>query len=206
VWSRANPLGSLRLLRSHHDLLRLASVSFLMQLGQMLWPSIFVLYTGYRYHWSPMTTGLMMMVGSSMGIAVQSFLVGPFVKRYGERGALITGLVSIMIAMIWYGTAPTGWLYIAGMPIGVLAGLMIPGLQGLMTRHVGPSEQGQLQGANQSLIGMASVLGPIIYGLSFAWTVRHPEWHLPGLGQYLAAAITGFAVFLAIGERKPRGT
>src|SRR6185312_15694274 len=37
VWSRANPLGSLRLLRSHHDLLRLASVSFLMQLGQMLW-------------------------------------------------------------------------------------------------------------------------------------------------------------------------
>ncbi|HEX2592249.1 MAG TPA: TCR/Tet family MFS transporter [Rhizomicrobium sp.] len=203
-WRRANPVGSLKLLRSHPDLWRLAIVSFLVQFGQMLWPSIFVLYTSYRYNWTPMTTGLLMMAGSALGIAVQSFITGPFVKRYGERTALVTGATSMMLAMIWYGTAPTGWLYMLGMPIGVLGNLMIPGLQGLMTSHVGPSEQGQLQGANQSIIGISSVCGPVLFGLSFAWAVHHPEWHVPGIGQYLAAAIMGLAILLAMGEAKPR--
>ena len=36
----------------------------------------------------------------------------------------------------------------------------MPGLQGLMTRRVGPQEQGQLQGANQSLQGIAAIIGP----------------------------------------------
>jgi DHA1 family tetracycline resistance protein-like MFS transporter len=56
-WRRANPLGSLRLLQSHHELLPLAAVNFLNQLANMMWPSVFVLYTGYRYHWTPAFTG-----------------------------------------------------------------------------------------------------------------------------------------------------
>jgi DHA1 family tetracycline resistance protein-like MFS transporter len=65
-----------------------------------------------------------------------------------------------------------------------------------MTRRVGPSEQGQLQGANQSLVGVASVVGPLLYGLSFAWAVRHPEWNVPGL-PFLLASLT-MAVCLTI--------
>ena len=199
-WRRANPLGALRLLRSHRDLLRLAGVNFLIQLSQMLWPSIFVLYTGYRYHWTPLLTGFVMMAGSFFGIGVQSFIVGPAVHRTGERGTLLIGMCAATAAFLWYGLAPSTVLYLAAMPISCLSGLMIPGLQGLMTRHVGPSEQGQLQGANQSLMGLASMLGPILFGLSFALAVRHPVWHVPGLGQLLAAAIMFLAIFLAIGE------
>ena len=56
-WARANPLGSLRLLRAHAELLGLAGVGFLFQLAQNVLPSIFVLYTGYRYHWTPRMHG-----------------------------------------------------------------------------------------------------------------------------------------------------
>ena len=196
--ARANPLGSLRLLRSHNELLPLASVGFLNQLAQMVWPSIFVLYTGYRYGWTPLFTGLWMMAGGAVGIAVQSFLVGPAVKRLGERGTLTVGVSALVCSLMWYGLAPTGPLYMCGMPVGALGGLIIPGLQGLMTRRVGPTEQGQLQGANQSLAGMASVLGPVIFGLSFASAVRHPAWGVPGLPMILASVIMMGCLALAI--------
>ncbi|HEX4302075.1 MAG TPA: TCR/Tet family MFS transporter [Rhizomicrobium sp.] len=188
-WRRANPLGALRLLRSHHELLPLAAVGFLNQLANMVWPSVFVLYAGYRFHWTPGFTGVAMACISVAGVLVQSFIVGPAVKRFGERGCLLIGASLPIIGLAWASYAPNGWLYFLGVPFNAFWQLLVPGLQGLMTRRVGPTEQGQLQGANQSLAGMASVLGPVLYGLSFAWAVRHPEWHIPGL-PFLLASLT----------------
>ena len=37
-----------------------------------------------------------------------------------------------------------------------------------MSRHVGADEQGQLQGANASIPGIASMLGPGLFSLTFA--------------------------------------
>jgi DHA1 family tetracycline resistance protein-like MFS transporter len=133
-----------------------------------------------------------------MGVLVQSFVVGPVVRNFGERGALAAGTAASVVGMAWSATAPTGLLYCFGMPINSLSGLLIPGLQGLMTRLVGPTEQGQLQGANQSLMGIASVVGPLIYGLSFAWAVRNPVWNVPGLPLYLASLTMLCCLLLAL--------
>jgi DHA1 family tetracycline resistance protein-like MFS transporter len=145
-----------------------------------------------------MFTGLWMAVGSTAAIAVQSFLVGPAVRRLGERTTLAIGAAALTVSMGWYGVAPTGQLYMCGMLVGCLGGLIIPGLQGLMTRRVGPTQQGQLQGANQSLIGIASMVGPLLFGLSFAAAVRHPGWGVPGLPMLLASAIMAMCFSLAI--------
>ncbi len=67
-----------------------------------------------------------------------------------------------------------------------------------MTRRVGPTEQGQLQGANQSLMGMAAVVGPLLFGLSFAWAVDHPAWHLPGLPMFLASLTMALCLVVAL--------
>jgi DHA1 family tetracycline resistance protein-like MFS transporter len=195
---RGNPLGSLRLLRSQEGLLRLAGIYFLSQIGQMVWPSVFVLYTGYRYGWTPGVVGLNMMAGGLLGVGVQSVLVGPVIRRFGEKGAVLAGSGAAVFAFTWYGLAPTGLAYVCGMPVSCLGGLLIPGLQGLMSRRVGPGEQGQLQGANQSLAGIASVIGPPLFGLSFAGAVRHPDWNLPGLPMLLAAVTTAGCLLLAL--------
>jgi len=206
VSAKANPLGSLRLLRSQVGLPGLAGIYFLNQLAQMVWPSIFVLYIGYRYGWSPATVGFVMMAGGVMGVGVQSFLVRPVIRRFGEQGAMLAGAVASLIAFCWYGLAPNGWAYLACMPISCLAGLMNPGLQGLMTRLVGVDEQGQLQGANQSMAGLSSVIGPSLFGLSFAWAIRHPSSGLPGLPLLIAAAITAGCVMLGLRLRvRPQG-
>jgi DHA1 family tetracycline resistance protein-like MFS transporter len=186
------------LLRSSVGLSELAGIYFLNQLAQMVWPSIFVLYIGYRYGWSPATVGFVMMAGGVMGVGVQTFLVRPVIRRCGEQGAMLAGAVAAVIAFCWYGLAPTGWAYLACMPISCLAGLMNPGLQGLMTRLVGVDQQGQLQGANQSMAGLSSVIGPSLFGLSFAWAIRHPSLGLPGLPLLIAAAITAGCVGLGL--------
>ncbi|MDO8377665.1 TCR/Tet family MFS transporter [Phenylobacterium sp.] len=198
-WKRANPVGSLTFLRAHGDLLGLAGVGFLFQLAHTVLPSIFVLYSGYRYGWSPGIIGLTMMATGLLGVTVQTLLVGPVVSRIGERGALLLGAAGGCVGFALYGFAPTGWFYIASAPVFAVMSFLQPGLQGLMTRRVGPTHQGQLQGANQSLQGIASVIGPAIFGMTFAWSLQHEAiLHAPGLAIYLAAFLMLMALLLGV--------
>jgi DHA1 family tetracycline resistance protein-like MFS transporter len=203
-WRRANPVGSLKFLSRHAELLDLAFINLLFFLAQNVLPSIFVLYAGYRYHWAPLMMGLTLMGTGALGVAVQLLLVGPVVARIGERGTLLLGALGGAIGFALYGFAPTGWFYIASAPVFALMNLMQPGLQGLMTRRVGPQEQGQLQGANQSLQGIASIVGPLLFGTLFAWAVRHDATlHAPGLPIFLAAGL--LMVAFLFGLRVHRG-
>ncbi len=198
-WNRANPLGALRLLRSQTGLLGLAGVGFLFQFAQVVLPTIFVLYTTYRYHWTPQILGYTFLLTGVLGVLVQWFLVGPVVARVGERNAVLLGAAAGVLGFAWYGTAPTGWAYLLGAPVFALWSLMRPGLQGLMTRRMPPSQQGQLQGANQSLAGIAAVIGPTVFGEVFAWSLRHDaQMHMPGLAIYLASGLLVIAFLLAL--------
>jgi DHA1 family tetracycline resistance protein-like MFS transporter len=198
-WARANPLGSLAFLQAHGELLGLATVGFLFQLAHTVLPTIFVLYAGFRYHWGSDMVGLTMMLTGILGVVVQTFFVGPVVARIGERGALLLGALGGAAGFTLYGLAPNGWAYVAAAPVFAVMSFLQPGLQGLMTRRVGPQEQGRLQGANQSLQGIASVTGPMIFGLTFAWAVRHDAvLHAPGLPIFIAGGLLLGAFLLAL--------
>lgn len=194
-WKRANPVGALRLLRSRLGLLPLAGVGFLFQLAHIVLPAIFVLYTAHRYGWSIRFQGVTFFLTGALGVVTQMFLVGPTVKRLGERRTLLIGLLAGAAGFLWYGWASIGWVYLLGAPVFALSGFIMPGLQGLMTRKVEPYEQGQLQGANQSLNGIAAMAGPAVFGLVYAWSLR--SGHSEGLAIYLAGALLLAAFALA---------
>jgi len=203
-WTRANPVGSLGFLKAHGALLGLATTGFLFQLSHTVLPSIFVLYAGYRYHWGPDIVGLTLLLTGLLGILVQTLLVGPVVARIGERGALLLGTLGGALGFALYGFAPNGWAYVASAPVFALINFTQPGLQGLMTRRVGPQEQGRLQGANQSLQGIASITGPLVFGESFAWAIRHDAvLHAPGLPIFISASLMLIAFFLAVRVGRP---
>jgi DHA1 family tetracycline resistance protein-like MFS transporter len=183
--------------------LGLAGVGFLFQLSQVVLPTIFVLYTTYRYGWTPRILGFTFLLTGVLGVMVQMFLVGPIVARIGERRTVLVGAAIGALGFLWYGWAPKGWIYLLGAPIFCFAGLLMPGLQGLMTQRVPPNEQGQLQGAMQSLQGIASIFGPVIFGETFAWSLRHEAvLHAPGLAIYLSAGLLGLAFALALGKAR----
>ena len=199
VWKKANPVGSLTLLRSHKELLGLASLWFLYHLAHYVLPAIFVLYTGHRYGWSMREVGLMLMVTGLLGIVVQAVLVGPIVKRLGERGALLLGMFCGAAGFTIYGLAPTQEIYWTGMPVFALMGLVQASLQGIMTRKVQPHEQGQLQGANSSIAGLTGLIGPGLYTVVFAWSLRNEATqHMPGLAVLVAGGLLALGFILAL--------
>src|SRR5437763_12283226 len=93
AWHMANPLGSLRLLSANRELGGLAVVTTLYYLAHNSLPSMWALYTEYRYAWSRRDVGLSLTLVGVCAALVSGVLVGPFVKRFGERRCLLAALV-----------------------------------------------------------------------------------------------------------------
>lgn len=196
-WSRVNPLGSLRLLRSHKELFGIATVNVFYHLAHHVLPSVFVLYGSYRYGWDARATGLTLAAVGVISMIVQGGLVRPLVARFGERAMMLTGLASGAVGFVIYALAETGTGFWLGIPIFGLMGLFGPSAQSLMTRYVSPAEQGQLQGINSSFMGLTGIIGPGLFTLVFASFIgTYASWHLPGAPFLLAAALlfTGFVI------------
>jgi DHA1 family tetracycline resistance protein-like MFS transporter len=197
-WRRANPLGSLKLLRSHPELFGLASVNFLYFLAHQVLPSVFVLYAGHRYGWDAKAVGLTLAGVGVCNIAVQAGLVRPVTQWLGERRVILAGLFFGAAGFAIYGLANTGTIFLLAVPVFALIGLYSPAAQQMMTRRVGPSEQGELQGANSSVMGIAGLLGPGLFTLTFAYFIRPATaWTLPGASFLLAALLMVIAMALA---------
>jgi len=197
-WKRANPIGSLKLLRSHHELFRLATVNGFFYLAHQVLPSVFVLYASYRYGWDERTVGLTLAIVGVCGMLVQGGVVRRIVADFGERRALLAGLFFGMAGFAIYGLAPIGTIFCIGVPVFSLMGLYGPSSQGLMTRHVQESEQGQLQGANNSIMGITGVIGPGLFTLAFAHFIdTRSTLQLPGAPFLLAALMLVVAFLIA---------
>jgi DHA1 family tetracycline resistance protein-like MFS transporter len=198
-WSRANPIGSLKMLRSHHELFGLASVSFLSVLAGAALPSIFVLYVIGRYAWDERAIGLSLALVGIFSILTQAVLVKPAIDRFGERLALYGGLFFGTAGMVVYGLAPTGLLLNLGTPILMLWGISASAAQAMMSRRVDATEQGELQGALGSLRGIASLAGPALFTFVYSQSVgRYRDAHLPGAAWFLAAALLFVSAIVAI--------
>jgi DHA1 family tetracycline resistance protein-like MFS transporter len=170
-WRRANPVGSLILLKRHTELSGLAVVNFLLYFAHHVFSAIFVLYAAWRYGWGPLEVGLLLALVGVLDMLVQGVAVGPLVKRFGDRGVMVFGLLGGTVGIALMGWAPTGLLFILAMLPNALWGLAMPTLQSLMTRRVGEDEQGQLQGANMSVASIAGVMSPLFFGWIYSISV-----------------------------------
>ena len=198
-WRRANPVGSLTLLRSHRELLGLASVNFLSFLAFQVLPSTFVIYAYVRYGWKELAVGLTLTLVGVCNIAVQGGLVKRFIKRFGERRTLYVGLLGGMAGFVVYGLAPLGWIFLLGVLVFAFIGLAQPALQSLMTRRVSPAEQGQLQGANASLLGLTGIFGPILFTSVLSLFIGAAAIaDLPGAPYLLAAGLMLISATLSV--------
>jgi MFS transporter, DHA1 family, tetracycline resistance protein len=197
-WSRANPVGALRLLGSTSTLAVLSTVYFLGQIAHVVLPSMYVLYASYRYGWDTAAVGLALALVGLSAMVVQIGVIGPVVKRFGERLALIAGLSFGTIGFLITGLSPIGTVSLLGIPFLSLWGLANPATQALMTRYVAPTEQGRLQGANASAQSIAQLIGPSIFTLTFAYFIKPGAVMLPGAPFILAAVLLVAAMLVAM--------
>ncbi|MDX2224974.1 MAG: TCR/Tet family MFS transporter [Rhodospirillaceae bacterium] len=197
-WKHANVFGAFAMLRAMPALLGLAGAAFFLRLGHDVNPAIAVIYSQFRYAWTEQDVGVLLAGVGVCSLVVQALLIGPAVKALGERGALAAGLVCGGIAFMLYGTATTGLMFWIGVPFGALFGLAGAPLQGMLSRSVGPDQQGQLQGALSSVTSVATILAPLLFTQTFALGISLPEAaRLPGIPYFIATVLLMVSLALA---------
>src|ERR1700675_2877893 len=204
AWHMANPLGSLTLLRSHRQLFGLATVMTLFYLAQQSLPAVFVLYTQYRYAWNGRDVGLALaVVGISTSI-VSGILVGAFVRRFGERRSVLSGLTFGTMGFLSFAFAPRGWMFLSAIPFLGLWGIAGPSAQSLMSRRVDPTSQGKLQGAINSVRAITGMIGPLLFTqvLAIAISPLTPI-HFPGAPYFVAGGLLLSSLLLAAYVTRP---
>src|SRR5207237_2423631 len=103
-WRRANPVGSLVLLRSHPDLWKLATIQFLAYVSHEIF-AIWALYAMYRFAWGPRSIGNSLFVVGVCTAALSARLARRLVGWAGDRAALSHGQLFGALVMFIAGLA-----------------------------------------------------------------------------------------------------
>lgn len=202
VLKAANPVGALGFLWSRPTLRQLTWVTFLVSVAHVVWPSMFVLFAGYRWGWTPADVGLALAGVGASSMIMGALVVGPAVKALGERLAMAIGLVCGALGFAIIAVGPTGGWFWVCLVVQAPFGLTNASTQALMSRAVGPQQQGELQGAAGTLRSMADMIGPGLFSLAFAWGVGpSAPWSMPGLPFGIAALLLAAAA--VVGARPP---
>ena len=195
-WTRANPLGSIKMLRRHPELSGLSVVNMIGYIAHEALPQLFVLYTMFAYHWTMKTIGLSLAVVGIMTIIISAFVIQPVVNRFGERWAVMIGLLFGGIGFFLYGGNETVfWIAIA---VNMLWMIASSASQAIMTRRVEKNEQGELQGAINMLRSVGMLVGPIIFTGAFAYSISGAHtWKLPGAAWALGGIMLLISMWVA---------
>ena len=190
-WRKMNPVASLRRLRAYPLVAGLAAAFLFAAMAQRGLENVWVLYTGFRYGWEPLTNGLTLGLVGVMAVLVQGLLIKPIVTRIGERRTITLGLTVSMLAFLGYGLASQGWVVPIIIVFGALAGIALPAIQGLVAGTVLPTEQGKIQGAFTSLTSLTAIFSPLIFtsGLFSFFTSAAAPVILPGAPFFLGSLL-----------------
>lgn len=144
-------------------------------------------------NWGPTQLGVLLSAVGVLDIVVQGLLLGLLIRRLGERGVVLAGMIGQLIGC--FGLAlvasllPLPWL-LAGAALVFAAGQggMTAALDGLMSSSVGADEQGWLAGGLTSLGSAVQMTAPLLAGWLYGISHGAPYWLSVGL--IAAAAIT----------------
>jgi len=198
-WTRANPLGALMALRRHPGVLSVAFASFWWNLASMVYPATWAYFAIAAFNWTPGIIGASLaLVGLLMALS-QVFIVGRVVKRVGERRAAEIGIMCAMVGFIAYTFLHTGWLVFVFLCLTAMQSLVMPSINGLMSRRVPATGQGELQGFGGSIAALGAILAPALYNPALAWFTRpDAPFRFPGIvfAMATAAALVALATLL----------
>ncbi|CAN5847818.1 tetracycline resistance MFS efflux pump [soil metagenome] len=157
-----SPWKALKSLSGRKGLRQLLAVDFIYWMSFAVYQTTFALFGAKRFGFDAAHTGYLLSAFGFLGVIVQGALVGPIVKRLGERHTLAIGL--LLAAFGWGGSALTWSIPVFVMmlaPSAVGIGLCNATLSALISHTAGPGEQGRVQGAAGALESLGRAIGPM---------------------------------------------
>jgi DHA1 family tetracycline resistance protein-like MFS transporter len=199
-WSRANPIGSLRLLRRTPLIFRLAAIMFCTDLALQCFISTWVLFTTYKFQWTTVEAGMSLALLGAITASVQGAFIRPLISRLGPRRIVIIGLTFSLIGYLLYAFASAGWMMYWIIVFNGFDYTVKPTVQGILSSQVSATEQGAMQGAVASEVALATIIGPLIATNLFGYFIsKNAPIRLPEVPFLLGAVLFSFALWLALG-------
>lgn len=197
-WKRANPFGSLQLLKRYPAIGGLAISFFLIYLAAQSVQGNWNFFTIYRFNWSEKMVGISLAVVGLMVGAVQGGLTRVVNPRLGNERSIYLGLILYSLGLALFAFATEGWMMFVFLVPYCLGGIAGPAIQSILAGHVPPSEQGELQGALTSLMSLTTIIGPpLMNNLFYHFTRQSAPVHFPGVSFLLAALLMLLSVVIS---------
>ena len=197
-WKRANPVGSLKMLNKYPVIAGLVISITLIYIASHSVQTTWSYITIEKFGWSPT------MIGYSLGVVgvcvaiVQGVLIRRIIPKLGQEKSVYIGLALYAIGFILFAYASQTWMMYAFTAIYCMGGIAMPSIQGIISTHVPPNEQGELQGALTSLMSATSIIGPLIMTNIFAYfTATNAPIHFAGAPFIVSAVLTIISSVLA---------
>jgi len=197
-WKRANPLGSLQLLKRYPAIGALAFSFFLIYLASQAVQANWNFFTIYRFNWSEKMVGISLaVVGLLVGV-VQGGLIRFINPWLGNEKSIYIGLLLYSLGLVLFAFASEGWMMFAFLVPYCLGGIAGPALQATLADHVPANEQGELQGTLTSLMSITTIIGPLIMNYLFKYfTTDKAPFHFPGISFLLGAIFMLLSAIIA---------
>ncbi|MBV9571344.1 MAG: TCR/Tet family MFS transporter [Alphaproteobacteria bacterium] len=202
LW-RANPLGALLAIRRHPAVLGFAGVYVLMRLAHDANPVIWSFYVYLKFHWTPRDVGLSLAFLGIVMAMVFGFLTRVLIPKLGEARAAYIGLMCGAIGFAGYAFSTAGWQMYPWMLVWAMMGLVMPAMNGIISRRVPMNEQGEVQGALASVGGVTSIAAPVLLTNIFSYfTGKDAPVYFPGAAFLTAGLMLALAALLLTRARQ----
>ena len=203
LW-RANPFGALLALRRFPYVLGLCGVIVLMRIAHDSSPATWTYYTMLKYHWTTAQVGYSLMAIGVVTTVSYGGLTRLVIPRIGEVRSVYAGLAGGALAFVGFAFASEGWMMYGWMLLFALVSLAMPAMSAIMSKGVGPTEQGELQGAIASVGSLTSIGAPVVMSQLFAYfTGPQAPVYFPGAA-FLAASLCLVLAALVFARVKPQ--
>ena len=195
-WKRANAFGSLKFLIKHPEIGRLSFSFFLIYLAAQSVQSTWAYFTEYRFGWGPGMVSISLTVVGVLIAVVQAVLTRVINPKIGNEKSIYLGLSLYTVGLVLFAFAGQSWMMFVFLVPYCLGGLCGPSLQAVISKHVGVTQQGELQGALTGLMSLTTVLGPLMMNSMFAYfTSSKAPFYFPGV-HFIVGALCMFASVL----------
>ncbi len=188
TWQDANPFAAMRAVLVDGKTRRLAFswCCFWFALGAQ--QTSFILANEMRFHWNVLQNGLVLALAGVFGAITQSTLVGRAITRFGLKGTALLGIAFSAAGYIFYAFAFSPWILFPGILILSLGSIGNPAIRSMLSQSVGPTRQGEVQGAMSGLQALMAIAAPVAMGTLFAAaTLPGAMLHFPGAPFALSA-------------------
>ncbi|SEO07490.1 MFS transporter, DHA1 family, tetracycline resistance protein [Duganella sp. CF517] len=196
--AKINPFAALVKLARRRDIRGLIVTFALVTCAQMMLQTTWVLYTTFRFDWTPGQNGAALFCVGVTAAVVQAGLLGVMIKRFGEVRLALMGLASGCLTYLFYGLATHGWMMYVLILCNVLAFAVGPALQAIISKQTPHDEQGELMGSLQSISSIGVIFMPLI-GAAILGKVSHlpaGDWRI-GTTFFVCAAMQAAAIVVA---------